>query len=317
MRPEVVCVQCMKRQMELRSAHALTDLNLLTTLRHLLATGSVTATAARMGLSQPAVSRALGRLRASLGDELLVRAKGGLLPTGRALALQPELEALLARLDDLLASGAGFDPTTSRRTFVVASGDYAIAALLPRLQARFATEAPGVTVRLVPTQPEAEEPLEKGAWDVLWWPPRPLSRAVVWTKLFDETFTFVLRKGHPLASRPLTLERFLSIRQIAIAPEGRPGNPLDEALARNGHRRAVVAHVPTFTVVPVLVAQSELGAVLPRRIVDSSVLARELVSKPLPFSVPGFSLQQAWHQRQRHDAGHAWFRRAVVELCRG
>lgn len=314
MRAEVICVQCMKRQMEMRSAHALTDLNLLTTLRHLLATGSVTATAERLGLSQPAVSRALGRLRASLGDELLVRGKGGLLPTHRALTLAPELELLLSRLDDLLASGAGFDPATSRRTFVVASGDYAASALLPRLLEVLAARAPGVTVRVVPTVPEAEEALESGAWDVLWSPRRKLSGAVVWTKLFDESFAFVLSKRHPLAAKPLTLERFLSIRQLAIAPEGRPGNPLDEMLARQGHRREVVAHLPNFTLVPGLVAQSELGAVLPRRIIEESAV--QLVIKPLPFALPGFSLQQAWHHRQRHDAGHAWFRRTVAELQR-
>lgn len=300
----------------MHQTHELADLNLLTTFRHLLATGSVTATADRMRLSQPAVSRALGRLRTALQDPLFVRDRGGLVPTARALALQPELEALLTRLDDLLTSGAGFDPATSRRTFVVATSDYSASVLMRPLLKRLATEAPGVTVRVVQTAPEAEAALQQGTWDFLWAPQRPMSQAIVWTKLFDETFSFVVREGHPLASKPLTLERYLSIQQIALSPEGRPGNPLDEALQRMGHQRQLVAHVPTFAVVPSLIAQSDLGAVLPRRIIEVHGKPWRLVSRVLPFQVHGFTLKQAWHERHRHDDGHAWFRQLIVDLCR-
>lgn len=301
----------------MHQTHALADLNLLTTFRHLLATGSVTATAERMRLSQPAVSRALGRLRAALHDPLFVRDKVGLVPTPRALALQPELEALLTRLDDLLASGTSFEPATSRRTFVVATSDYSASVLMRPLLQRLGKEAPGVTVRVVQTAPEAEAALQQGTWDFLWAPQRPMSQAVVWTKLFDETFSFVVREGHPLGSKPLTLERYLSIQQIALSPEGRPGgNPLDETLQRLGHRRQVVAHVPTFAVVPSLIAQSDLGAVLPRRIIEVHGRPWRLASRVLPFPVHGFTLKQAWHERHRHDDGHAWFRQLVVDLCR-
>lgn len=300
----------------MHQTHELADLNLLTTFRHLLATGSVTATADRMRLSQPAVSRALGRLRTALQDPLFVRDKPGLVPTPRALALQPELEALLTRLDDLLTSGAGFDPSTSRRTFVVSTSDYSASVLMRPLLQRLGKEAPGVTVRVVQTAPEAEAALQQGTWDFLWAPQRSMSQAIVWTKLFDETFSFVVREGHPLAGKPLTLERYLSIQQIALSPEGRPGNPLDETLQRMGHQRQIVAHVPTFAVVPSLIAHSDLGAVLPRRIIEVHGKPWRLVSRALPFPVHGFTLKQAWHERHRHDAGHAWFRQLVVDLCR-
>jgi DNA-binding transcriptional LysR family regulator len=302
--------------MKMHQTHEVTDLNLLTTFRHLLATGSVTATADRMRLSQPAVSRALGRLRSALHDPLFVRDGRSLVPTPRALELRPELEVLLTRLDDLLSTGAGFDPQTTRRTFVVGTSDYSASVLMRPLLHRLALDAPSVTVRIVQTVPDAEVALTTGAWDFLWAPLRPMGQAIVWTRLFDERFSFVLRAGHPMARKPLTLERYLSIAQIALSPEGKPGNPLDEALERLGHRRHLVAHVPTFAVVPSLVAQSDLGAVLPNRIIELHGKPWGLVTRQVPFVTHGFSLQQAWHERHRHDEGHAWFRKLVVELCR-
>lgn len=302
--------------MKMHLAHTVNDLNLLTTLRHLLATGSVTATAERMRLSQPAVSRALGRLRSALNDPLFVRANKRLVPTPRAAALQPELEALMARLDDLLTSGAGFVPATSTRTFVVATSDYTASVLMGPLLERLRREAPGVTVRVVQTVPDAEGALTDGAWDLLWAPMRELSQAVVWTRLFEEDFVFVVRRGHPVASRPLTLERYLSVPQLALSPEGKPGNPLDAQLERLGVRRRVVAHVPTFATVPSLIAASDFGAVLPRRIVAQHGRAWRLVERTLPFALRGFTLYQAWHERHRHDEGHAWFRQLVAELGR-
>jgi DNA-binding transcriptional LysR family regulator len=300
----------------MHQAHELRDLNLLTTFRHLLATGSVTATADRMRLSQPAVSRALGRLRQALGDPLFVRDGSRLVPTPRALALQPELEALMGRLDELLVTGTGFDPATSRRTFVVATADYGTAVLMGPLLERLAVQAPSVTVRVVQILPEPEEALSSGACDLMWSPPRALSQAVVWTKLFDEGFAFVVRRHHPAARLPLTLERYLAIPQIALSPDGKPGNRLDEALERLGHRRKLVAHVPSFSLVPALVAQSDLGAVLPKRLIAMAARPWGLVARPLPFPVSGFPLHQAWHERHRHDAGHAWFRKVVVEVAR-
>lgn len=297
--------------------HTVEDLNLLTTLRHLLATRSVTATAQRMRLSQPAVSRALGRLRRSLGDPLFVRSASALVPTPRALALEPELEAVLSRLDDLLLSGTGFDPRTSRRVFVAATSDYTSAVLVGPLLAKLAEVAPEVTLRVVQMEADAEARLTNGSWDLAWAPATELSQAIVWTRLLDEAFVFVLRAGHPLAQKPLTLERYLSMRHLAISPGGKPGNPLDARLARMGHARRIVGHVPTFAIVPSLLASSDLGAVLPRRIADRSCTEWGLVQKPLPFETQGFSLQQAWHVRHRHDAGHAWFRKLVSELCRG
>lgn len=292
------------------------DLNLLVVLQRLLETSSVTAAAERMRLSQPAVSRALGRLRDTFGDALFVRTPEGLRPTPRADQLRPELGSVLARIHGLLAGPGAFVPAESTRTFHVITADYTQSVLLPRLLRKLAASAPGVSVRVLPDAHAWEAALAEGDCDLLWAPRRRAGAGIVWTHLFDEQFAFVLRRNHPAARRPLTLARFAAIPQVAIAPEGRGSNPLDVRLARLGARRRVVLQVPSFNVVPPLVAVSDLGVTLPRRIVDLHARRWGLTVLDLPFEMPAFDVSQAWHERFRHDPAHAWFRQLVAGLAR-
>jgi DNA-binding transcriptional LysR family regulator len=292
------------------------DLNLLVVLQRLLETGSVTAAAERLRLSQPAVSRALGRLRDTFGDALFVRTPDGLRPTPRAEQLRAELGGVLSRIDALLAGPGAFAPAASTRTFNVATADYGESVLLPPLLRALAARAPGVSVRVLPVGGPREVALAEGDWDLLWAPRQKAGAGIVWTHLFDERFAFVVRKSHPATRRPLTLARFAAIPQIAIAPEGRGRNPLDDRLARLGTKRRVVAQVPSFLAVPPLVAGSDLGVTLPRRIVDLLAHRWELAVLDLPFEMPAFDLSQAWHERFRHDPAHAWFRQLVASVAR-
>jgi DNA-binding transcriptional LysR family regulator len=303
---------------DMRPVHlADVDLNLLVVLQRLLETGSVTAAAERLGLSQPAVSRALGRLRDTFGDALFVRTSQGLRPTPRAEALRGPLADVAARVESLLAGPGAFSPAESTRTFVVATADYGQSVLLPGLLRALAAEAPGVSVRVDPGDRPSDAALADGEWDVAWAPRRKEAAAgIVWTHLLRETFAFVVRKGHPATRRPLTLPRFAAIPQIAIAPGGRPGNALDDRLASLGTRRRVVAQVPSFHAVPPLVADTDLGATLPRRIVDAVAERWELAVLALPFEMPAFDFSQVWHERFRHDPAHAWFRQRLVALAR-
>jgi DNA-binding transcriptional LysR family regulator len=300
---------------DMRSTHA--DLNLLVVLQRLLETGSVTAAAERLRLSQPAVSRALGRLRDTFGDALFVRTPDGLRPTPRAEQLRAELGGVLSRIDALLAGPGAFSPAESARTFTLATADYGVSVLLPRLLRELASRAPGVSVRVLPVGGSADTALAAGEWDLLWAPRRKAGAGIVWTHLFDERFAFVVRKDHPATRRPLTLARFAAIPQLAIAPEGgRGSNPLDERLKRLGARRRVVAQVPSFLVVPPLVAGTDLGVTLPRRSVELLAHRWELAVLDLPFEMPGFDLSQAWHERFRHDPAHTWFRQLVASIAR-
>jgi DNA-binding transcriptional LysR family regulator len=165
--------------------------------------------------------------------------------------------------------------------------------------------------------PGWEAALAEGRWDVLLAPRRRAAASFVWTHLWDEGFAFVVRRGHPAARRPLTLERFTAVAQLAIAPEGTPANPLDERLARLGARRRVVAQVPSFLVVPALIAGSDLGVTLPRRLIAMHAARWDLAVLELPFDMPGFDMSQAWHERLRGDPAHAWFRKLVAGVARG
>lgn len=302
---------------DMRGTHAdAVDLNLLVVLQRLLETGSVTAAAERLRLSQPAVSRALGRLRDAFGDPLFVRTPEGLAPTPRAERLRAELADVLSRIDLLLAGPEAFSPAESTRTFHVATADYGQSVLLPALLRELAARAPGVSVRVLPVGGPWEAALAGGEWDLLWAPRRKAGAGIVWTHLFDERLAFVVRKDHPATRRPLTLARFAAIPQLAIAPEGRGANPLDERLARLGASRRVVAQVPSFLVVPPLVAGTDLGVTLPRRIVAQLAHRWDLAVLDLPFEMPAFDVSQAWHERFRRDPAHAWFRQLVASVAR-
>ncbi len=297
------------------------DLNLLVALDHLLQTRSVTLAARRMQLTQPAMSRVLGRLRATFDDQLFVRGPKGLLTTPRAEALAPRLAQALSQVDQVLRGPERFDPQAAVREFTVATADYGAAVMLPALLERLRVAAPGVSLRVVLKTGDWLGALERGDWDLVW-SPRSREReapssAVVWSRLLDETFGFVVRAGHPVTKGRFTVQRFLGLDHLAISPEGRPGNHLDQTLGRLGHRRRVVASVSSFLVVPSLVSGSDLGAVLPRRIIARAAAFAPLVELALPFAVSGFDLSQAWHERARHDAGHAWFRGLIREVAAG
>ncbi len=318
----------------MRTAHAAlrgVDLNLVRVLDALLAERHVTRAAARLGISQSAASHALARLRRLLADPLLVRGPRGargprsphevMVPTPRALALAPALERALAELAAALRPPAPFDPATARRTFHLAIGDYAELVLLPALVARLATIAPGVDlfVRAVPDDLAAA--LAAGDVDLVLAPPRPrdLSGPGLYQRhLFDERFVCALRRGHPAATRRLTLDRFCDLDHVLIAPRGTAGGYVDDALARLGRRRRVAVTVPHFLVVPHVVATTDLVVTLPARVAAALAAPHRLVTRPPPaaLGVTGFAIHQLWHERTHGDAAGRWLRDQLATVAR-
>ena len=294
------------------------DLNLLVQLDALLAESHVTRAAQRAGLTQSAMSRALARLRELLGDPILVRTGRGMLLTARARALAAPLARALGELQAVVLERPTFDPATSTRTFTMAASDLAEALLLPALHERLAREAPFVDLAAVRVGKDPGPVLEDDAVDVAVDPRRGASSpSIVWRALFHEDFLCVLRRGHPVLRRRggLTLERFLALPQVLVAPGGSPGSLLDDALARLGQRRRIAVRVSSFLVAPLVVAGSDLVATLPARLARRMARSLPLVLRPSPVELAGFDLQMAWHERFRHDMGHAWFRRVLAEVA--
>ena len=210
------------------------DLNLLRVFDEVMAERSLTRAAHKLSITQPAVSNAMRRLRDVIGDELVVRSGQGVEPTPRGLALWPRVREALARLEQSLAPGH-FDPATAESTFVLAMADATAAALIPGLVDIIETEAPGVSIRVVPLATrDPRRLLDDAAADLAigYFPAvladltaRSQTGAAVsfaHQRLYDGEYVCVMRQGHPFASGPLTLNRFCSARHLLVSFSGRP-----------------------------------------------------------------------------------------------
>jgi DNA-binding transcriptional LysR family regulator len=299
--------QCIDDNVIMTLAHtAALDLNLSRHLDALLGERHVTRAAARVGLTQSAMSRSLAKLRAQLGDALLVRGAGGLVLTPRAEALRAPLRRTLDDLGTLFGPTPAFDPATAARSFTMAMADYGQAMLLPPLLARIRARAPGVDIVVISSGPDASGALDGGQADLAFSPRRAGAATTVWRKLFHEEFVCIARRGHPGVGTRLTLARFLALPHVSITPGNRAGTPTDEALARQGRRRHVAVRVPTFLMAPVLD---------PARLASRAATMLPLTVHPPPFPLAGFDFHMAWHERHRHDPGHLWLRQQVIALA--
>ena len=292
------------------------DLNLLVVLDVLLAERNVTRAATRLGLSQPAVSNALARLRNSLGDPLLVRTRQGMAPTPRALALVGSLRDALDLMGNTLTDAESFDPASAKRTFVLAATDYVQFVLLGKLVQRIRRLAPGVVLDVLPIMqqfPWAQ--LEAGSIDLVLGgaSSRESPRALHRRRLFRDRVVCILRSGHPYATGTLTVERYLELAHVEALPLGTHGLA-DEVLAQMGRERRTTVTVPHFLVAPYIVVQSDCCFTLAERIAVPMSETLPLVVRPLPFEMPGVNIGAYWHDRVHGDAAHRWLRRLVAEV---
>lgn len=293
------------------------DLNLLLVLDALLAERHVTRAAARLGLTQSAASHALSRLRALLGDPLLVRGPGGaMVPTPRAEALQPALRQALAHLDRALRGTPAFEPATARRTFRVATTDYGELVLLPPLIAALTREAPEVDLWAVQIPTDPADALAAGTVDcaIGVWRDRPWPAGIYQKKLFDERFTCVVRRGHPAAKQRLTLARYVSLPHVLIAPGGRPGSFVDEALADLGKTRRVAVTVAHFLVAPHVVTASDMIVTIPARVARALAKPLRLALLEAPLELPGFTMSMVWHERAHQDPAQRFLREQLTRV---
>lgn len=283
----------------------------LLALDALLQATSVTAAARQLGVTQSAMSHTLARLRRDLQDPLLVRSGRRLVPTARAEQMAPRLREAVQALEAAVAAPAAFDPATARRGFRIAMPDYGELVMLPPLIARLEREAPGVDLAIVRASTEA---LDAGEVDVVLQPRRREDdRAGVRARaLFRDRFVCVLRHGHPL-SEALTVERFAAARHLLIAPRGRPGGIVDEALAERGLERRTVVTAPSFLAAPYLVARSDLVLTLAERVARLVATGLPLHILSHPLELPGFTTSMIWHERMEHDPAHIWLRTVFAE----
>ncbi len=295
---------------------ALPDLNLLPVFEALFRFGSVTRAAAEIGLTQSAMSSALGRLRRQLDDPLFVNTRAGMLPTPRALELAPSLTEALATVRGALGARDAFDPRRTRRTLRIYMTDVGELVLLPRLM-RYLHEH-GPVMRLETAQLPAAElavRLETGDIDLAVGYVPQLRDNLRRARLFEERYVCMTRPDHPLGrSAPLTLKEYLAARHVVIASMGSGHQILERTLAERGMEDNVALRVPHFVVVPLIVASTNLIVSLPSRVADASARLVKVKVHPLPIPLPSFDVSLYWHARVENDAANRWLRNAMLEL---
>jgi DNA-binding transcriptional LysR family regulator len=307
-------VMCIMHGMNLQGL----DLNLLRLLDALLAERHLTRAAKRVGLSQPAMSHGLARLRKHLGDPLFVRTRQGLEPTDRAARLGPPLRDALASIERALA-GDTFDPATARRTFSLATADYGAFVLLPRLLERLGRLAPGVDLWTRTIADDAVAQLAAGEADAtLAVPTLRGGGTVIHSRvLYEERFVCVVREGHPKVKKRLDLDTWASLPHAFVAPGGKPGGVVDDVLAQHGRQRRVACAVPHFLLAPHVVASSDLVLTVGARVAEAFAKVLPLRVVEAPVALPGFRMSLAWHERQHRDPAQRWFRALVAEAAKG
>lgn len=294
------------------------DLNLLVVLEALLDTRSTTLAARRLSLSQPAASHALSRLREVFGDPLLVRAGRRLVPTPFAESLAPRVSAALAAVRDTFEASSRFEPRRTQRTFAIGAGDYAASVLVPRLAQQLARSAPHSDLFVKPAHESESTALDRGGIEVLLSPLGSTSGGALRSEeLFRDRFVCVLRRGHPLARRGLSLAAYCELGHVLVAPSGtsRRG-AVDDALEAVGRARRVAVAVPHFLVAPLVVSRSDYVLTLAERVARSLRPELGLTIVEPPLALPGFEIAMHWHVRHDADPGHVFLRDILRRTAR-
>lgn len=295
-----------------------TTLRLFLVLDVLLAEGSVTRAAGRLGLTQPAVSHALRQLRDLYKDPLVVRTRDGMRPTPLAESLMPRLRAGLAELEKALNGEAAFDPATSRRRFTVATVDHPQITALPALMTRLAKEAPGIDVRVRPLGSGLADALESGSLDTVLAGGEveqalALDRGLMRTLICCEPFVCIVRADHPQVGETLDLDTWLALPHVMTSTGGHDRGMVDAVLEPLGLARRIALTVPSFAGTPAAVAETDMVAAVPRSIAEWGARCFGLRCFPPPVALPKGDAYLWWHERLHNDPGHRWWRRMLLE----
>ena len=291
------------------------DLNLLPIFVALMEERSVTRAAERMGMTQPALSNALSRLRLMLQDQLFVRERYGIQPTPIALELAPLIAEALAQLDDAVLGQQAFDPAQAERLFTIAPNGYVEFVLVPAVVARLQKVAPGIKLRLTPY---GNDLVETGVVSgttalVLGRIVDPPDNLVV-QHLMDEGLACAVRADHPDVGAAMTREQFETMKHGNIVPPGRMRAGLFQALAQQQLKRDVAISVTNCCAGADVVAgngeRSTLDPLVRRRLMHDP----RLKILPAPVDLGSFPVEMAWHVRYRHDPAHRWLRTLIGEV---
>lgn len=294
------------------------DLNLLLVFDAIMGERHVTRAGDRIGMSQPAMSNALNRLRHHLKDELFVRGPDGMRPTPRALELAAPVRAALQNLETAL-DPARFDPATASRTFSIGTNDYSVPTLMPEVAARLQKEAPGINIRLVSSAGQTFEMLDAQEIDFGISAFGSIPERFGSVPLVEDSYVLTMREGHPLARGELPLAKYAAARHMLVSPRGDTHGFIDQALAEQGLVRQIAMTITSFSSAPALLANTDLILAMPKRIAATFTPLYSLVTRPAPFPGPKeySSATLVWHERLASHPAHLWIRGFLEDVAHG
>ena len=293
------------------------DLNLMPVFLALMEERNVTRAAERLGITQPALSNALNRLRDTLRDPLFIRERYGMRPTQLAEEMAPVIRTALAQFDELILGQQEFDPEKASRLFTVAPNSYVEFVLMPEVVARLRERADGIKLRLIPFGSDLSETgAVSGTTEmVLGRITDPPDNMVV-QHLMDDGLACVVRADHPEIGDSISKADYERLRHVNVLPPGRLRAGLFQALEQRGLRREVAVSVTHFLAVPEMIAATDYCTTLPRQICRRLARDTRLKILPAPADLGTFPVEIAWHVRYRHDPAHRWLRSLISEVAK-
>jgi DNA-binding transcriptional LysR family regulator len=295
------------------------DLNLLAAFDALMDERNVTRAAVRVGVSQPAMSAALARLRSLFDDRLFVRSAEGLLPTPRARDLAGPVSQALRQLELVLVKTPEFEPAHVALDFTVGLSDYPAFVLLPALVNALEKQAPGVSLRVrsFTDRDSAVDLLDAGTIDAaVGVPPTQAESRILTRPILRDDFVTIVRRDHPSARRGMSMKAFLSLSHVLVSPEGDRHGLVDEALAQVGKQRRLALTLPQMFAAPAVVARTDMTATVMKRVALHSSARRSLALFPPPVALADVVFDLIWHRRNDTHPAQRWLRGLVESLAK-
>jgi DNA-binding transcriptional LysR family regulator len=292
------------------------DLNLLVVFDALMTERQVTRAGERIGLSQPATSNALARLRNLTGDELFIRTSAGLQPTPHAIALARQIQPALKQIQTALSLERDFAPMTSDRIFTIGMSDYVEFVLLPRLLSTLQIRAPHVKIQVRSgDRQHLIALLDSGEVDLIC---GLFPEKIAWHEelfLFQEKYVCVCCCNHPLIRDRLTLDDYLSVSHLLVSIQEDMVGRVDKLLAEQELKRHIAISIPHFLVAPFILAHTNLVATLAERVARKFAPTQNLKIFPCPLPIEGFSVSMRWHRSTHNHNAYVWLRGIIKELA--
>jgi DNA-binding transcriptional LysR family regulator len=292
------------------------DLNLLVAFNALMNERNVTRAATQVGVSQPAMSAALSRLRTLLGDPLFQRSSTGLIPTPRARDLAAPIAAALRQIELAMVSQPVFAPETASVTFKLGLQDYPTLVLLPPLLAALAASMPGVSLNVLAfnDRDAAVDLLDAGAIDVaIGVAPTHTDARILTRPLLRDEFVTIVSRDHPVARGPMDLAAYLDLQHVLVSPEGQLHGLVDQTLARQGKQRKLALTLPQIFAVPAVIARTKLAATILKRVALHAQASHRLMLFAPPIALPEIDFHLIWHRRSDHHPAQRWFREFIAK----